>query len=249
MKITKLIKRIPRVKRFIVNHNPSLEDLILSVGLLNKPNPIVLDVGANTGQSIDFFLKMNSTSEIYSFEPTPNIALTLRERYKDLHNVNIFELAFSDYNGNAELFVSNYSPTNSLLKPNTSVYEKFNSSLASTLAASKKETCIVETLNNWYSNNLVNKHIDLLKIDVQGAEYQVIKGGLEVLKSNVKALTIEFQYLPFYENSTPFYEQFKILFENDFYLFSFFEGFRRQNLQIIENSALFINKNFRKWDQ
>ena len=41
--------------------------LVLVVNLSKKP--IIFDVGANKGQSIDRFLKINNNSLIHSFEP------------------------------------------------------------------------------------------------------------------------------------------------------------------------------------
>jgi hypothetical protein len=112
------------------------------------------------------------------------------------------------------------------------------------LSKGKSEKCKLELFSNWYQNSIPETTIDLMKIDVQGAEYDVISGGLDVITKDVKAITVEMQYLDFYENSKPFYELMKLLYENDFFIFSFFENNKKSNLQILENNALFLNKRF-----
>ena len=41
----------------------------------------VIDVGANVGQSIDIFLKLNSEVEIFAFEPNPKLFQKLKKKY------------------------------------------------------------------------------------------------------------------------------------------------------------------------
>ena len=92
MKITTLIKRqiLGIIKKFgyelkgakkIVKHNDF--DSIISF-LLNKKDKekhIYFDVGANLGQSIKRFKKINPSSTIHSFEPTPELYKKLIENF------------------------------------------------------------------------------------------------------------------------------------------------------------------------
>jgi len=222
-----------------------LQDLLTRAKLINHNNPVILDVGANIGQSIDFFLKHYPKAEIYSFEPTQSLVIHLKNKYHSYTNVHINNIALSDTVGDAVLFVSEYSPTNSLYKPDVQVYKKFGSPLSVPFSKIKTERCKTDTLNNWYNNFIKNKEIDLLKIDVQGAEYKVLNGGINTIIKKVKAISIELQYVKFYENSKMFYEPVKLLYENGFFLFSFFENNRkRDNYQLLENNALFLNRKF-----
>lgn len=50
----------PKLKRFYSNN-------------LQKEKINILDVGANKGQSIDFFLKINSNAEFNAFEPNKKL--------------------------------------------------------------------------------------------------------------------------------------------------------------------------------
>lgn len=59
----------PKLKKFYTTH-------------LNKNTINVIDVGANKGQSIDFFLKINKNSTINSFEPNKKLFHLLQNKYK-----------------------------------------------------------------------------------------------------------------------------------------------------------------------
>jgi hypothetical protein len=127
------------------------------------------------------------------------------------------------------------------------MYQRFNSDLSEVLSNTERKTCKVDTFDNWYMNNISNNRIiDLLKIDTQGTEYNVLKGSIQVLQTHVRSVVLEFQYIPFYFNSQPFYKTIEFLYENGYYLFSFFESNKKTNLQLIENNALFLNKYFFK---
>ncbi len=245
MKISRIIKKIPRIKRFLNFHNPGIKQLIENVGILSIDNPLIIDVGANTGQTIELIFSLNKKSEIYSFEPTAKLATYLKSKYKNFSNVHIFDLAISDELGESDLYTSEFSATNSLLAPDVNLYQKFNNNLSTILSATEKMRCKVSTLDNWYKENIPDmRNIDLLKIDTQGTEYNVLKGAKDILHSRVKSVIVEFQYISFYLNSQPFYKIIEILYENGYYLFSFFENNKKTNLQLIENNALFLNKSF-----
>ena len=242
-----MIKNLPKVKKFISFHNPSGEDIIRSLGLLNKENPLVIDVGANTGQTIDSILSINPAAEIYSFEPTPGLVGGLIERYKENKNVKISDIALSDRKGELDFFTSEFSPTNSLLEPNTKIYAELDSVLYKTLSDSKKVKVKADTFDEWYLKNGNSRLIDLMKIDTQGTEYEVLKGSILNLKTNIKAVCIELQFLPFYKGCNPFYESIKLLYENGFVLFSLYENNKRSNMQLVESNGLFINTSLFKY--
>ena len=73
----------------IVKHNnfdAIIEFLLKEIDKTDKK--IIFDVGANLGQSIERFRRIDENSIIHSFEPTPDLALKLKSKYK--HTDNIF---------------------------------------------------------------------------------------------------------------------------------------------------------------
>ena len=66
---------------------------------LKKEKISILDVGANKGQSIDFFLKMNSNAEIDAFEPNKKLFVYLLNKYKGLENIQLHNFGISNITG------------------------------------------------------------------------------------------------------------------------------------------------------
>jgi len=240
---------IPGVKRFINIHNPNGKYLIEKTGILDIDRPLIIDVGANKGQTIDLFLSINKKSEIFSFEPTPELVEYLIKKYEGYNNIHIVDIALSDENGEANFYTSTFSATNSLLVPNVGTYNRINSDLGDILSKTDARKCKVRTLDDWFINNITNNRIiDILKIDTQGTEYNILSGSKSILHTNVKTVILEFQYIPFYFNSQPFYKTMELLYENGYYLFSFFESNKSSNMRLLENNAILFNKYYFKED-
>ena len=61
-------------------------------------NPIIFDVGANKGQSIERFRNNFKNAKIYSFEPNPEIFKETITKYHNDKNIFLNNLALGDEN-------------------------------------------------------------------------------------------------------------------------------------------------------
>jgi FkbM family methyltransferase len=84
-------------------------------------------------------------------------------------------------------------------------------------------------------------NIDLIKMDVQGAEHLVLQAGTETLK-RTKLVYTEFSYKPLYEKSSTFFDLYNIFYENDFILADVSTGYALPNGELLQGDALFVNK-------
>lgn len=131
-----------------------------------KPGMVVLDIGANIGaHCMRLGSIVGDKGRVYAFEPT-TIAFTKLERNLALNsqlNVKIFRLALSN-------------------ETQTKCTISFRSSWR-TDGSQKDSKCDVDfvKLDDWAKNNGVNC-VDLIKLDVDGNEYGVLAGGMELLK-------------------------------------------------------------------
>ena len=91
------------------------EDLDLRVLLRRARKPIIFDIGANTGQSIDRFRSLFFDSIIYSFEPDKVTFQTLQKHHSS-DGLHLFEIALGDKPGKAKLYLNTSKDMNSLLK-------------------------------------------------------------------------------------------------------------------------------------
>lgn len=156
----------PKLKRFYKNN-------------LKKETTAILDIGANKGQSIDFFLKINPKSEIDAFEPNKKLFNILKKKYEKAENIRLHNFGVSNLNGEL-LFHENILDETSTfeeLNPDSKYLEKKAKVLGVT-----KESIIVDNykvsvirLHDFIKNN-PGKEYDVLKIDVEGHELQCLKG-------------------------------------------------------------------------
>jgi FkbM family methyltransferase len=160
-----------------------------------------VDVGANNGYYSLLAGKIGA-SKIYSIEPTPDTFKRLVKNIKlnKLQNKVIsLNVALSDQKGTGYIHMNRYEDgQNSLLKgPNQKGRLKVT----------------VNTLDNLFYHDA--KKIDMIKIDVEGAECQVINGGIETILKN-KNIIIIFEYSVDRKDNDKLFE---LLFQNGFHLY------------------------------
>ena len=146
---------------------------------LKSASVSILDVGANKGQSIDFFLGINPNAKITAFEPNKKLFQLLEEKYKNNDNIILNNLGVSNTNGELEF--------NENILDETSTFESLNldskylEKKAKVLGVTKESIIVdkykvaVVTLSEFLKPNESNS-FDVLKIDVEGHELPVLEG-------------------------------------------------------------------------
>lgn len=141
--------------------------------------PVIVDVGANRGQSIHFFLSLNKRSVIYAFEPNPELYQQLCTRYQFYPNVHLFPFAVSDTTGEALFRETVLDETSTLSSLNySSAYLKRKAAILGVAAtALVRKSYKVQTimLCDFFSQQSI-KAVDVLKIDTEGHEAACLRG-------------------------------------------------------------------------
>lgn len=185
-----LVSRLIQINENLVFYR-KLKKVYLNL-LKGEELKTVVDAGVNKGQSIIFFKKLNKNVKIIGFEPNKRLYENLKKRkYK---KCDLYNLGCSSQNGNLQFFEN--------ILNESSTFEKVNSSSQwlkkkeKVLGVSKKNM-IVDTyeipvirLADFLNTNYTNKKIDLVKIDVEGHEYDVLQ-GLFPLKNYVNFIQLE----------------------------------------------------------
>lgn len=150
-------------------------DFFYFVNQMNE-NDTVLDIGANIGFMSYFLAKKVGQGKIYAFEPIPeNINTVLRiKKFFKLDNVKVQDYALGDE-----------SKMLTMIMPVIGKAKK--QGLSHVLNENNQEQGLqfsVEQNRLDDINLLKDQKIQGIKIDVENFEYQVFKGGLELLKNN-----------------------------------------------------------------
>jgi FkbM family methyltransferase len=150
-----------------------------SFELLSKYKPEsnlnIYDVGANYG-----FLSMvwakaleSNQAKLYSFEPSPTVSEVTHKSFSmNKLNIKLFKKAVGNMNGNIDL------------------YDGLSSSNVSTHEGSKKVRVEITSLDQFTFTEKINK-VDLIKIDVDGIEYDILQGAKEIILNYKPILIVE----------------------------------------------------------
>jgi FkbM family methyltransferase len=136
-----------------------------------------IDVGAHTADILKKIIKYAPEGNHFAFEPIPWLYKDLAKKYS--RKVKVFDLALSNEKGDATFYLFKDRPAVSGLKQRT----------FSTDYGSQETKVKVETLDNIIPENLP---IHLIKIDVEGAELQVLQGAANILKKYKPIIIFEF---------------------------------------------------------
>lgn len=154
----------------------------------------ILDIGSRDGcQSLELN-RWFPHAKIYAFEPVIDNYNFTKNNVKNIDNIEVYPFAINNYTGKTifyEVYNGNVGAS-SLLKTT-------NHWRSSEWAQKETEVeCIL--LDEWLKNKKINE-VDLIWMDVQGAENIVIKSLGDYLK-NVKIITTEIGLENLYTNST-----------------------------------------------
>tara|TARA_R110002020_G_scaffold307380_3_gene523219 strand:- start:2489 stop:3136 length:648 start_codon:yes stop_codon:yes gene_type:complete len=141
---------------------------------LIKPNQIVIDCGSYIGTHT--VTMSNLAGKVYAFEPQPLVANCFRKtlQAKMLENVVFTEVALSNQIGVDNIFTNNDGDASlSGIRDH-----KFTTNYL----------CNLDTLDNIIPNN---ERISLIKIDVEGSEWEVLSGAKRIIKSSKPIIILE----------------------------------------------------------
>jgi FkbM family methyltransferase len=150
----------------------------------------LIDVGANKGQFSLAFRKFMPNSAIVAFEPLSEACASFKKLFEGDRLVSLHQVAISDTRGDAIYHVADRSDSSSLLKPGNGEAAAFG------VHAESTRVVPVRRLDEFVRPAVLSRPI-LLKIDVQGAELQVLRGfeGLE----DVDYVYVELSFVELYE--------------------------------------------------
>lgn len=150
------------------------EDVALDIlDKLPSKSPVIFDIGANIGLFIKAFNKSpNKPRAIFAFEPSSYVYSILRLTVARFKNVRCFKLAFASKNGIATL--------NMPLKESGSIRVGLSHIGEVSGGSYLKENVETRRLDD-FADEMGCVEIDLIKMDVEGAEFEILKGASRIL--------------------------------------------------------------------
>lgn len=154
--------------------------------MISSPTAVLFDVGANQGVFTKHLIRawQGMSYQLYAFEPSAKTFAILRNQVADLPYVHLVNKGLGDQPGRRDLY-----------------FDKEGSGLASVyprdlshhhIDFSTRETIELTTLDQFCAQQELD-HIDFLKLDVEGHELSVLKGGERMIgEGRVPLIQFEF---------------------------------------------------------
>jgi FkbM family methyltransferase len=160
----------------------------------------VYDIGAHTGIFSLMASKLVSVNTVYAFEPLPSVFPVLEQRTRHHSKISCFDVALGDAPAIASMHESSSTASSSLLTMST-VHKVEYPNTAST---ARDVSVSVVTLDGYVEAQRLRPP-DFIKIDVQGFEDRVVKGGRNAFKS-ARFCMLELSFENLYHGSLLFEE-------------------------------------------
>jgi FkbM family methyltransferase len=144
---------------------------------------LCFDVGANTGSYTKRLLDLNA--KVVAIEPQADCVNEIQSNYGNNCNLTIVQKALSEIEGEMEILIANVNTMSSLSPQWVAAVSESGRFINQRCSWNKKQFVKVTTLDR-----LIEQYglPEFIKIDVEGYEYQVLRG----LSQPVKALSFEF---------------------------------------------------------
>ena len=164
--------------------NRKFEPELLLLKNYIKKNDICFDIGSNNGEYTYIFELYSGSENVYSFEPITILNKRLKLFFK---KVNIVPVALSSKKKianfkipkiNDNFYLSRGKLNIDFIEPNETSFNLVS------------VNC--NTLDLYFESSKLNK-LDFIKIDVEGHEYEVLKGGEKTIKKFKPIILIEIE--------------------------------------------------------
>lgn len=195
----------------------------------------IFEVGAADGRDCESYRRDFPASVVHAFEPLPENFGKLAARADADPNINAHQLALTDTAGVATFHIGAWADSSSLLKAMDT---------GSTFDAYQASTGTIEvrtdTLDAIAAAHGVDR-IDILKMDAQGAELAILRGGEKLLEARaIQLVYTEAQFRPLYDGAGTFAEIATYLGQHGFVLHNLYNIHHNQHGIACWCDALFV---------
>lgn len=208
------------------------------LGLTGLDIGTIIDVGANQGQFAQMIVEFFPRAELYCFEP-------LEEPFGKLSawaqtqsgRVHCFQLALGEQEGEMEMHLhEQHTPSSSLLASTDTCHRLYPQTQTERMARIRLSTldrALEDTLDH------LPREI-LLKLDVQGFEDRVLRGGQVRVLSQCRAVVLEVCLDPLYEGQADFHGLAQLLHEAGFRYAGNVDQAYGENGRVVFLDAVFV---------
>lgn len=205
--------------------------------LLNSAAALtIFDVGAYVGDIALTYRRVFPQASIHCFEPFPASFARLKQSCQE-PSIRLNHVALSNQKGTATLHVNADASCNSTLPPNTKGQNHHGRAFR---IIGEIEVPTI-TLDAFCDQTQIER-IDILKIDVEGAEISVLEGAAQRLADQrIDLIYTEVMFTPHYEGGCVFHDISACLAGYGYTLFNLYQFRTARNGQLRWGNAIFLS--------
>ncbi|MGA8894202.1 MAG: FkbM family methyltransferase [Planktothrix agardhii] len=154
---------------------------------------LCVDAGAAAGIYSKKILDINPKAEVYAYEPFPGNWIHLDKTLQEYQTVKIIKKALSDKKETRKFYVSSVvSEGNQSFAKDMIGY----SSVGTFYGNENQSKTAIDVECTTLDEEIIDRKINFLKMDVQGAEPLILNGAKHALTQGIEMMFIEFSFQP-----------------------------------------------------
>ena len=200
--------------------------------------PKIFDIGANRGQSLAEYGKWFSQASVYCFEPNQRLTEYIQQVADEMKGIRttIFPFALGPESGSAAFNEFSDDGVSSFLEP-----EDFLAPLnTESWLLESSYSVPIKTIDGMV--NEIESSPDILKIDTQGYDLEVLRGGAKTLSAqSISIIGVECYFARNYKGQSYFWNIADFLESKNYHFHSFTRLVRTKGGNIYFGDATFIS--------
>ena len=202
---TKLYNNILDGDISVVNHdNFSNYQYTLTVGVnrfvVGVIGAVIVEAGAADGVDTMVFAREFPNALIFAVEPVNEQYKYLCEIFANEKNISLFNLAFSDQNGQSEIVIGESEGRFGGMGSSSIFQPLEHLRYFPEITFNRRQKIKTKTLESFLSENSID-FVDLLWLDIQGKEFDVLLASQLVVMRKIKMIHLEISRVKFYSGT------------------------------------------------
>lgn len=198
---------------------------------------VAIDGGAYHGEWANYYLQQFPRAQVYMFEPFPASQAILKENLGTNPRAHLIPAALGQHCERRMLYVNQLAATNSLFQTSSGAGDKHPD--PNWMKPAGSEEIEVTTLDRFCEEKSISR-VNLLKLDVQGAELLALRGGEGLLSRRaIDVIYLEMQFTQQYEGQAWHFEIAKYLHDLRYELFGVYNLMVTQSGQMVQADGIF----------
>ncbi len=210
--------------------------------LIRQQSPMIFDIGANVGEVTQLYRSLFPDAIIHSFEPFADSYRSLEGQCSKDPKIFPHQVAVCENTESQTLHSNSSAATNSLLSNDSRSKALWGKGVLETNSLVEVQST---TIDHFCTENRITT-IDILKMDIQGAEMRALQGAEDMLsRQGISLIYLEIILGETYVGQPKFLEYLRRLDSHGYEIFDLYNPVRKE-MRLIQTDVIFVSKELKE---